>query len=137
MNLTVYDLNTPGNFRDIEYDDGSVLLETIVKKFNPKLSPKNTNLAIGKRVFLNWEIPIDACLFYGDSVSLFFNLEKRNTIETDFGGDFADLTKGKKFEWNKNAPQYRIASRGLCLEGTCTNSRCEAYGNMVDINNYF
>jgi len=137
-NLRIYDLKKPGHYCDIEYDDGLVLLEEIVTKFNPNLNPRNTNLAIGDQVFRKWDIPIDACLFYGDSISLYMNEKKGNLIECDSGGNFADLSKeGNKLEWNKDAPDYRRASAGLCLEGKCTNSKCKAYDKMVLIYLFF
>ena len=46
------------------------------------------------------------------------------------GSKFADLSnsKGLKIkEWYKTAPDWRISSPGLCLEGSCTNNQCEAH----------
>jgi len=51
------------------------------------------------------------------------------------GGTFADLSQQPKvFEWSKNAPDWRIAKMGLCLEGKCTNKQCKAYKSTVIIN---
>lgn len=133
-NIKIYDLKKPGTYSTINYDNGSVLLEDIIEKFNPRLNFKNSNLAIGNKVFLKWDIPIDACLFYGDTISLYSDEKKKNTIECDSGGFFADLTEGKSLKWNKDAPKYRIASKGLCLEGKCKNSECSAYDKMAVIN---
>jgi len=54
------------------------------------------------------------------------------------GMQFADITKeekAKSFEWSKSgAPDWRMARKGLCLEGKCLNERCRAYGRWVIIN---
>ena len=51
------------------------------------------------------------------------------------GGSFADLSRWPQvFEWSKNAPDWRIAKMGLCLEGKCTNKQCKAYKSTVIIN---
>lgn len=33
--------------------------------------------------------------------------------------------------WSLSAPDWRRASPGLCLEGTCTNANCKAFGKTV------
>jgi len=51
------------------------------------------------------------------------------------GGSFADVSKpGKIFDWSKDAPDWRYASKGLCLEGKCSNKVCKAFNKMVIIN---
>ena len=48
---------------------------------------------------------------------------------------FTDITQeAKKYEWNKSAPDWRIAHKGLCLEGRCKNEKCKAFNKMVVIN---
>ena len=48
---------------------------------------------------------------------------------------FTDITQeAKKYEWNKSAPDWRIAHKGLCLEGRCQNEQCKAFNKMVVIN---
>ena len=48
---------------------------------------------------------------------------------------FADMSKeGTHLTWNKTAPNWRVATVGLCLEGKCQNPECEAYKQMVIIN---
>ena len=46
--------------------------------------------------------------------------------------DFADENLERR-AWSSNAPKWRIAKSGLCVEGKCTNEECEANGNMVVI----
>ncbi len=51
------------------------------------------------------------------------------------GASFADTTSQPQiFEWSKSAPDWRVASMGLSLEGQCQNTKCKAYKSMVIIN---
>jgi hypothetical protein len=68
-----------------------------------------------------------------------YKIKKESTLHLVLrlrgGFEFADVTaKGHKHRWNDDAPAWREASDGLCLEGKCKNSSCEAFGNMVVIN---
>jgi hypothetical protein len=61
-------------------------------------------------------------------------------VHNKFGVDFVDLsnTSGlQRQEWNYNAPKWRQAEAGLCLEGQCTNASCEANRQEVIINKRF
>ena len=47
---------------------------------------------------------------------------------------FVDISNGKglvRKDWGKDAPDWRIASPGLCLEGVCQNKSCKAYQQRV------
>lgn len=138
FSVRINDLNELGVYEDLQYDEPTETLKDIISRYNNTLNPKNTRLAIGNSAFQNWEYPIDACLFYGDSINVYHlreNAKRRNEVECDFGGNFADITNGgKEFQWNKNAPEWRIASKGFSLEGKCTNKDCRAYNNNVIIN---
>ncbi|CAF1504110.1 unnamed protein product [Adineta ricciae] len=37
----------------------------------------------------------------------------------------------KRVGWSKTAPKWRETRHGLCLEGICTNTKCEANGKQV------
>lgn len=53
---------------------------------------------------------------------------------------FADVSNSDamaKMAFSKNAPSWKIAAPGLCLEGRCTKRACKAYGKMVILNNNF
>ena len=47
-------------------------MEEIVKKYDKTASTSTCRLAIGGEAFLDWDIPIETCLEYGDSISIFF-----------------------------------------------------------------
>jgi hypothetical protein len=51
--------------------------------------------------------------------------------------DISNKDKGEIKQWSGNAPKFRIAEKGLCLEGKCLNQVCPAYGKMVVINKGF
>ncbi len=61
----------------------------------------------------------------------------KNALDKNLGMQFVDVsnTRGlKRVEWSKKAPQWRRASPGICLEGSCTNNNCNAYLQKVVIN---
>ena len=50
------------------------------------------------------------------------------------GLEFADVSNAdgfKRVEWGNNVSAWRRTVHGLCLEGTCTNTSCEANGERV------
>lgn len=50
------------------------------------------------------------------------------------GRVFVNLSNPAGFrlvQWARNAPRWRQAVAGLCLEGRCDNQQCEAYRQMV------
>lgn len=54
-----------------------------------------------------------------------------------FFEDVSDLTAITSRKWSTNAPSWRRAGRGLCLEGECRNTACKAYSQMVVMNKRF
>lgn len=51
-----------------------------------------------------------------------------------FGLKFVDVSVDqglKRIQWSRAAPRWRRARHGLCLEGPCTNSKCEAFNRSV------
>jgi hypothetical protein len=52
------------------------------------------------------------------------------------GPPFVDLSDSKgpqKIGHSNNAPDWRTCSKGLCLEGPCSNAKCNAFKKMVII----
>ena len=70
--VNIYNIREPSKSRKVEYEIGDEALEAIVKKYDKNASTSTCRLAIGEEVFTFWNIPIEACLEYGDSISLFF-----------------------------------------------------------------
>lgn len=52
-----------------------------------------------------------------------------------FGASFVDIDEKSmpsRREWStRPVPSWREATRGLCIEGTCTNPRCKSKGSLV------
>eukprot|EP00696_Hemimastix_kukwesjijk_P015845 gnl/Hemi2/4089_TR1427_c0_g1_i1.p1 gnl/Hemi2/4089_TR1427_c0_g1~~gnl/Hemi2/4089_TR1427_c0_g1_i1.p1 ORF type:complete len:290 (+),score=71.75 gnl/Hemi2/4089_TR1427_c0_g1_i1:83-952(+) len=53
--------------------------------------------------------------------------------------NFIDISGGapKRVAFSTTAPRWRIAAKGLCLEGRCSNAACEANGQMVIMSQRF
>ena len=53
--------------------------------------------------------------------------------------DFCDIEQADLAErqWSDKAPDWRQAGHGLCVEGTCQNKNCPAFGNNVIMNQGF
>jgi len=47
---------------------------------------------------------------------------------------FADLESSRDISFSKEAPKWRRATPGLCLEGPCTNKDCDAFKQIVVCN---
>jgi hypothetical protein len=61
---------------------------------------------------------------------------KTRNLQGFFGLKFVDVSVGQglqRIQWVQTAPRWRRARHGLCLEGQCTNSKCEAHGCTVII----
>ncbi|CAF2142433.1 unnamed protein product [Rotaria magnacalcarata] len=77
----------------------------------------------------------------------YYNIKENTLLELhDSSGNFRDIgCLGMKFVdvstgdalkrciWSKQAPPWRKAARGLCLEGICRNSECNAFKQQVII----
>ena len=70
--VNIYNILEPSKNQKVEYDFGFESLETIVKKYDKNASTSTCRLAIGEEIFTFWDVPIEACLEYGDSISLFY-----------------------------------------------------------------
>ncbi|CAF0983096.1 unnamed protein product [Rotaria sp. Silwood1] len=76
-----------------------------------------------------------------------YGIEEESRLEVEYsnmkirdigslGLRFMDVSNSqglKRREWSRTAPRWRRTRCGLCLEGKCTNSRCEAYNQIVII----
>jgi hypothetical protein len=71
-----------------------------------------------------------------------YNIQSESTVHMVLrirggGLPFVDVSDSKgpqKMEYSRDAPDWRVCSKGLCLEGPCLNKKCEAFKNMVIIN---
>ena len=63
--------NSANKKTSVDYEFGDELLENLISKYDETLTPENCNVLIGEDVFKKWNIPIDACLFYGNTISIY------------------------------------------------------------------
>ena len=70
--VNIYNIREPSKNQKVEYDFGDETLETILKKYDENASILTCRIAIGQEVFTSWDFPIEACLEYGDSISIYF-----------------------------------------------------------------
>ena len=102
--IRVINKNIPGNSKNIEYEFGDESLKSIIHKYDSNASKSNSCLAIGENIIKDWNVPIDACLFYGESIYFFsheLNLnihywDKKIQIKMDHKNSIKDL-KSKLF----------------------------------------
>lgn len=57
--------------KELEYENETEKLESIISKYDPYMNSQNTRLAIGDSLFMEWNLPIDLCLFYGETITLY------------------------------------------------------------------
>ena len=70
--VNVYNILEPSKSQKVEYDFGDESLQEIVNKYDKNASTSTCRLAIGEEVFLDWDIPIEDCMEYGNLISLYF-----------------------------------------------------------------
>lgn len=72
-----------------------------------------------------------------------YNIQQNSTVTMMLrlrgggGPDFVDVTRTDALrtkQWSKTAPDWRIAKKGLVLEGRCRNPNCRAFNKMVVMN---
>ena len=78
--VNIYNTLEPYKSQKVQYNFGDETLEEIVKKYDKNASTSTCRLAIGEEIFTFWDIPIEACLEYGDSISIFFYPSKRSVV---------------------------------------------------------
>lgn len=71
--VAIYNMKDPSQNRCVEYEFGDETLSEIVKKYDENASTQTCRLAAGDDTFYKWDIPIEACLEYGDSFSIYFH----------------------------------------------------------------
>ena len=92
--IRVAESNSADKFKYIKFCKvDNELLKDVMEKYDEHLSSKNTNLAIGEDRFNDWNITIEECLFYGDSISFFtYNI----TFQVEFESDLIPITIDKR-----------------------------------------
>lgn len=69
--VDIFNIREPSRSRKkVEYESDDETLKDIVKKYDEYASLRTCELIIGEDAFLGWDIPIIACLEYGDTIYL-------------------------------------------------------------------
>ena len=79
----------------------------------------------------------DSLLDISDGTNIYLARRVQGGITAVPFADVGDKSGPLTQQWNKNAPNWRIAAKGLSLEGTCTNSQCKAHNKVVVMNQYY
>ncbi|CAF3849699.1 unnamed protein product [Rotaria sp. Silwood1] len=96
--------------------------------------------------FQKMSLCFNGCVLYDDKETLlYYDVEENSRLELhdltekfrnigNMGMKFVDVSDGsglKQCGWCKQAPRWRIAAPGICLEGICNNFACDAYKEQV------
>ena len=68
--VDIFNIQQPSRSGKVEYESDDETLKEIVKKYDENASLRSCDLIIGEDAFLDWDIPIIACLEYGHSIYL-------------------------------------------------------------------
>ncbi|CAM9319448.1 unnamed protein product [Pylaiella littoralis] len=99
------------------------------------IPPDDQRCIFNGREFGNDDNLLDNDIHKGSTCHVVLRLRGGRTVR-----GFADVSNSdamSKKRFSKNAPSWRTAAPGLCLEGWCTNRGCQARGQMVILNNHF
>jgi len=128
-----------------------VVLTLTGKKLNLNVNEEDMIIRVKEQIQDQEGIPPDQqrLIFAGSQLEEhrtigFYNIRPESTLHLILrlrgggcGTEFADITqkdKARDLQWSKEAPNWRMAKRGLCLEGVCENENCEAFEKMVVMN---
>ncbi len=75
--------------------------------------------------------------FYGIGHETVIHLVRRLRGGAPFFADVYRTDALQRHEWSRNAPRWRVALEGLCVEGKCQNRNCQAFGQTVVMNAEF
>lgn len=68
--IKICDTSKYGYFQEVPFSQEEKL-ETIIHRYNSKLSPSNCDVSIDKDIFYSWHVPMKTIVQYGSSILLF------------------------------------------------------------------
>ena len=69
--IRVFNKNKLNSFENIEYEFGDETLESFIKRYDQNALSAYYRVAVGDYLFNKWTASLDACLIYGDSISIY------------------------------------------------------------------
>ena len=99
--VRIQNTNIAALSKDIDYDYGDETLSLLIKKYDSKINNQNTNLVIGDTYFKDWNVPIEACLHYGDFITI-------HTHEIDLNVQFDGKQKVIQMRTNQTVKELQF-----------------------------
>ncbi|CAF1140449.1 unnamed protein product [Adineta ricciae] len=140
--MKVFIRKSTGTGRTYEFDvEPSMTVAELKAKFlektNDQSDTQQTYFAFdGERLFCKNDTLASCGIDDGSELDAYVGNTSNMRNIGSMGIKFIDVSnkKGlKRVEWLKTAPKWRQTRHGLCLEGICTNTICEANGKQVII----
>ena len=119
FSMTVYKTDTVQKIKETIQEKGNIPIDEIVLTH--------------KHILKNDEILKDLKIKNNSNLNCY--IENSISGGTPLGLDMANIANKEGLEkrnFGKNAKKWNIITKGLNIEGVCTNSNCEAYNYKVD-----
>jgi hypothetical protein len=139
--MKIYITTSFGNGRTYDFDiDSSIKkIQELKQRLLEKIGGYNSQtmcLVFDGELLDNDDAVSDFDIKDGSVLELVNPDANYRSLKGFFGLKFVDVSAGeglKRIEWSKTAKRWRRTRHGLCLEGQCKNSKCEAHGHTVII----
>ena len=120
-------LSWPTRLSDLSFGKTSVSMWYSARETRSAVLPAQyqINLKHGDSLFLEWSPRMSV------ESTLHLVLRLRGGGECVEFVDVGNTEALRAHAWNKEAPEWRVACKGLNIEGRCGNARCTAHGRMV------
>lgn len=119
--------------------ESSMTIRELKQRLCEKISGFNVetmDLIFNKEQLYDEDSMVDYDIWSGSILELIDSRDQARQFGGFIGLKFVDVSDDrslKRIEWAKTAPRWRRARQGLCLEGPCKNSNCEAFKQTVII----
>lgn len=108
-----------------------VNLNTTVRDFKKMIGAENIALCFQGEILEDYRLLKDYSMETGSSIFQRSDDVKETPKFCGFGFEFNELSEPKLINFGKNGPTYRTVVPGLNLRGTCENSACAAFEDVI------